>query len=195
MARWLSMSVFAVLLVGCGTGGGLQGLPGITDRLLPAGARLVVERPVPIAAGRARVFFQGGGLAGGTGIGSGSFDPYRPHCALEIDSVDHEGFEIRPGSFAIVRVQRSLESVVHNGSVQVAALLSFGPWLSDRDRYHDGYHLWLDSAEQPGVRRLTCYGVFAEWPDLRPPTLAEMQAALGDFATIRGPMPGEFDRG
>ena len=49
---------------------------------------------------------------------------------------------------------------------------------------YSGYHFWLASEKQPDVRRMTCYGVYAEAGDLSPPTLAEIRRALRGVAEI-----------
>jgi hypothetical protein len=150
------------------------------------GGSLLLKQAVTVPAGKARVFIQSGRVAESGGWLGGRFDQYLSHCALEIDAVDHAGFTIRPDSFRITRVQHSLTPVVMRTPLQVAARVPVGSLDSDGSgAYHEGYHLWLASAAQPAVRRLSCYGVYAEPPDLAPPTLAEMRAALGDLAEIR----------
>lgn len=181
-----------VFLAGCQQSSGVRDAQ--SGGYLPLqNATLVLHQSVEVAAGRARVFFQDGGLAGPGGLGRGTYNSYRPHCALEIDSVKHSGFVINPGTFGISLVQRSIESVVSADEIRVAAWPALaGRYGRNSDRFHDGYHFWLVSSDQPMVRRLTCYGVFARPSDLFPPTLDEINAALGDVATVGGPVPGEW---
>jgi hypothetical protein len=47
-----------------------------------------------------------------------------------------------------------------------------------------GFHLWLDDEADANLMRLTCLGVLADPADAYPPTLAEIQAALGELATL-----------
>ena len=62
-----------------------------------------------------------------------------------------------------------------------------GSWFyRDDDRFHDGYHFWLASETQPQVMRLSCFGVYARWPDLYPPTLDDIAAALGEIEVSVG---------
>ena len=132
-------------------------------------------------AGRARVFLQGGAPVRG-------FDQYRPHCALEIRSVQHDGFEVAPGIFRITRVQHSLQQVVDLGGRDWAWVsIGFGLPGFGSSSFHEGYHLWLDAPERPQVMRLSCYGTYDRPPDLRPPTLTEIREALGGLAEIGGP--------
>ena len=71
------------------------------------------------------------------------------------------------------------------------------PWsaytmiLTDDDggtsEVYEGYHLWLESSDQPDVRRLSCRGVYAMPAYAKPPSIAEIRAALGAIATLRLP--------
>jgi len=151
-----------------------------------AGSELVLKQPLTIPAGRARVFIQDGAAPGSGSRVLGSFDHYRPHCAFEIRSVEHGGFTIHPDTFRIVRVQGSLVPVVWRSPVQLASLQQTGG-MDDlgSSAYYEGYHFWLVSDSQPEVRRMSCYGAYAEPYDLHPPTLQEIDRALGAIAEIR----------
>lgn len=176
-----------LLLTGCGGSSPVLESPGAAYREL-TGATLVLNREILVPAGRARVFIQDGGTsAGGHSRVSGSFDHYRPHCGLEVRHVDHAGFTIRPDEFRITRVQGTLQQVVSRAPLRVAglSLVSGGMDGDGSAAYHEGYHFWLMSATQPEVRRMSCYGTFAEPPDLAPPTLDEIARALGDVAELR----------
>jgi len=152
-----------------------------------SGSELVLKQQLRIPAGKARVFVQDGGSADAPSrVLSGGFDHYRPHCGFEIESVDHAGVLIEPDTFRITRVQGSLQQVVQSKPVQVAGLWLMGGMDSPgASSYHQGYHFWLSSERQPQVRRMSCYGVFAEPYDLYPPTLQEIRQALGQIAEIR----------
>jgi len=50
-----------------------------------------------------------------------------------------------------------------------------------------GCHLWLASAEQPDVRRLTCVGVDSVPFTARPPSIDQIRDALGTVATLHLP--------
>jgi hypothetical protein len=144
-------------------------------------AEVVLERDIRVPAGQARVFVQGGEAISKGGL-SGTFDSYRPHCAFEIGSVDHDGYLIRAGVFRITRVESSIVPVVSAAPVVVA--WSGGFVGGGSQAYYDGYHFWLTSDADPSVRRMTCYGVYAEPYDLYPPTLGEINAALGNVARL-----------
>lgn len=148
------------------------------------GRQVELRRALPVAAGKARVFLQQG-RDGNAQIVDSGFDQYRPHCAFEIRNVDHGGVTIEPDTFQIVRVQHSLQPVVDSGQLRVASIdvAMVGIW-GDRSSYHEGYHFILYSERQPEVMRMSCYGAYAEPPDLAPPTLAEIQGALRGIAAL-----------
>lgn len=176
----------ALLLAGCGgdalvrddAAGAYVGLTG-------AEVQLIV--PVKVAAGKARVFIQGGDVPRNRNpyIGGG-FNQYRPHCAFEIRNVDHDGVIIEPDTFRIVRTQESLQEVVQAPGRQFAGLglmIGSGVWGGGAS-YHLGYHFTLYSERQPDVMRMSCYGVYAERYDLYAPTVGEIRAALRGVAEI-----------
>ena len=144
------------------------------------GAQLQLLQPLPVRAGKARVFVQDGAVRGG-------FNQYDTHCAFEIDSIDHDGMTIEPDTFQVVRVQRSVVQVVQSGPLRLAGLWQVNAGLDGfgSSSYHDGYHFWIYSERQPEVMRMTCYGVFAPPGELQPPSLEDVRRALGGLAEIR----------
>ncbi|MGB5202071.1 MAG: hypothetical protein WBN68_17715 [Sedimenticolaceae bacterium] len=150
------------------------------------GARVVLKKDIGVAAGRARVYIQDGGPdARQARVRSSGFDSFRPSCAFEIDSVDHPGVTISADSFLITRVQATVVEVVSLTPVQVAGLrLTGAGGIDGGPMLYSGYHFWLASEKQPDVRRMTCYGVYAESGELYPPTLAEIRRALRGVAEI-----------
>lgn len=186
MRTYTILTSSALLLAACNRSASVLEAPGAAYRTL-TGATLVLNQEVVVPAGRARVFIQDGGASvGGRSLIGGSFDQYRPHCGLEIRSIDHTGHPIRPDEFQITQVQGSLQEVVLRAPLKVASLgLAGGMDDGGSTAYHEGYHFWLRSPTQPEVRRLSCYGAYAEPPDLEPPTLEEIGRALGDVAELR----------
>lgn len=183
--RNLSWSLIGVLLItGCQSSSGVRdqrsgNYPALQQPVF------VVHQSLTVPAGKARVFLQAGGLVRSRGLGRGRYDLYQPHCALEVDVVDHDGFVVEAGTFAVTEIQRSVVSVVKREQW----LASGAAWLAghfrrNNDRFHDGYHFWLASTDQPLVRRLSCFGVYARPVDLYPPTLDEINRALGNVATL-----------
>jgi len=175
---WM-VAVVAFFLAGCETMSNLEPVSDLTRDLRGNQVSFVLHQDVTIPAGRARLFLQDGRIVGGRNL-------YRPHCGLEIDSVDHTGFPVSAETFDVVRIQRTTVQIALQGEAHVASTrMAFGPFRDSSDRFHEGYHFWLRSQRQPAVMRLTCYGVYARPIDLRPPTLEEIEAALGEVGTLR----------
>lgn len=187
MLRVIWVLVFTpLLLAGCQSSPDIERVSDLTRDLRQKQVSFVLQQDVTIPAARSRVFLQDGGIVGGRNL-------YRPHCSFEIDSVDHTGFPIAAEIFDVVRIQRSTVQIASQSTPEVASLsVASGIGLRiNSDRFHDGYHFWLQSDRQPMVRRLTCYGVFARPADLRAPTLGEINAALGDVGVVQ--VQGEDD--
>jgi hypothetical protein len=180
MKMRLTLLSAALLLAGCQTNSTVRDVAGKDQFTQLTGASLILNQALPIRAGQARVFVQGGRVSTG-------FNSYRPSCGFEIGSVQHGGVEIEPDTFAITSVQGSLTPVVSTEPMRFAALNLAGAEGLDggSQAYYQGYHFWLSSEQQPDVRRMTCYGVYAEPYELYPPTLAEIREALGTIAEIR----------
>jgi hypothetical protein len=182
MNRYLALIAFSsIVAAGCQSTATVRQGAGSPEIGLQR-AEVVLERDIFVPAGRARVFVQGGeAISGGGSVAA--FDSYRPHCAFEIRSVDHEGYPIRAGVFRVTRVESTIVPVVSAAPLRVA--WSGGFVGGGSQAYYDGYHFWLSSDNDTEVRRMTCYGIYAEPYELYPPTLGEINAALGDVARLR----------
>ena len=169
----------ALFLAGCATTPNLRGASDLTRDLRGHQVSFVLNQDVTVPAGRARLFLQDGEIVGGRNL-------YQPHCILEVDSVDHQGFPVSAGRFDVVRIQRSTVQIAAQRGFRLAStVMAFDAWRDNSDRFHDGYHFWLQSDTQPSVMRLTCYGVFERPSHLRPPTLEEIGVALGEVGRLK----------
>ena len=156
--------------------------------VIPEGSLIELHQPLEIRAGSARIWLQRGRVAPG-------HDWYAPSCNLEIRTLDRERSQtVVPGTFVIRRVQQMEERVeLRQPEVQLAAL-GFGGRLRVGD-YDDGgmmgmwrgFHLWLESEEQPDVLRMTCMGTFADPLEVRPPSLQDLRVVFGEIATLHLP--------
>jgi len=147
------------------------------------GSTLTLHQPIIIPRDRARIWLVGGRL-------SRNSANYRTACALEVRRLSRDGPQTIPaGAIRITRIQ--------NYWTEVAAAI--GPSRGDIGfhlaRYGDsgdsgysmirtGYHFWLDDSVTPNLKRLTCLGVLADPPEADPPSLREIDAALGGLATL-----------
>jgi hypothetical protein len=116
-----------------------------------------------------------------------AFDSFWPNCNFEVGRLDQENSQIiEPDRFTVRRSQFLTEEVVQRAeAVHLASLrLADGQDSGGHSMIYEGWHLWLESPDQPDVRRLTCRGVFADPHRADPPSIAEIRDALGDIATL-----------
>ena len=150
---------------------------------VPEDSLLELHQPVKIPPGTTRTWIQRGRAVSG-------FDRYWPSCNLEVGRLDRDQAQvIEPDRFVVRRSQFLREEVAGRmRPLRVASLRVAG---MDDDGGHsmifEGWHLWLESAEQPDVRRLTCRGAFADPWRAEPPSIEQIRAALGAVATLRLP--------
>lgn len=176
----LTLALCTTLLAGCIGGATVREDARINRYLDLVGGQVELLQPLQVPAGKARVFLQKGKLRSG-------FDFYTPHCSFEIRSIDHNGITIDPDSFEITRVTGEMTEIVQTGTLRVAALRLSGVDDGGISQYFEGYHFSLNSARQPEILRMNCFGLHAEPGDLRPPTLREIDATLGDIAHLHPP--------
>jgi len=178
--RVLLLATLALLFGGC-VGGATVRVESGVDRFIDlVGGRVELREPLQVPAGKARVFLQHGKVRSG-------FDFYVPHCSFEIRSVDHDGVTIAADTFGITRVTHEITEVVQLDRVRFASLASADVDAGGISQRFEGYHFSLNSARQPEVMRMSCFGLHAQPGDLWPPTLREIGATLGDIARLYPP--------
>lgn len=168
------VTVSAVALVAC-VSNEWSADPTSPHSRVPVGSTFVLERRVRIPAGKTRVFFRGGR--------SGAV----PECSVEVRKLDDEAVQtVEPGSFRIRRVQNLATQVVSNSRRErpSARACSMGGGSTGNIMIYEGYHLWLDAADQPNLMRLSCYGVFDDQAYAKPPSVQEIQLALSEIGRI-----------
>jgi len=180
---WLAIPT---LLAGCTTGFTLS-MSSSPSTPVPKGALIELQQTTTIRPGSTRVWFQSGRLAPG-------YDWYEPTCSLEVRRLDqHAEQTIQPGRFTVRRIQlmRDQARLDMRGpqlaAVNVLAGLGGGLGNNGYFRIWKGYHFWLESAEQPDVLRMTCKGGYADEWEARAPSLADIQNALGEMASVHLP--------
>ncbi len=145
-------------------------------------AALEVHRDITIPSGRARSL-----LPKRTQISH--INEFQPFCQLEITTLREHAQTVHPDRFTVIRVGRSMEEIVEARQVMLAGLGGGGLGQSDNDssgptRITQMFRLRLHSDRQPDVRSLACGGAFDTPGDADAPTLQEIAAALGDYATL-----------
>jgi hypothetical protein len=176
----------AALLGGCGTVRILDEAGTYTPL---AGGEVELLRPLTVAPDRTRVFLQ-------RGVVVDKRDLYEPSCNLEIRTLASTERRIEPDRFAITRAGVGVDQVVEHGDLRLAQVgigVGIGP-LADRG---DGpsqvmyvLELRLSSERQPDVLRMSCVSAQDDPGRIEMLTLAEIRAALGDYARI-SPPPGD----
>ncbi|EGV16505.1 hypothetical protein [Thiocapsa marina] len=185
LVRSTAFGLLAVLLGGCETlvrQSADSGWVGI-----PPGSALTLNRPVQVQPGRARVFLVDRGSAASRESGTS--------CVLEVRRIDAEAIQTIPaGTVEITRVQDYIALV--SSRVPTPTLdrgvrfqLAGHGDSGGSQMIRPGYHFWLDDSQDPNLMRMTCLGRLDDPAYTRAPTLAEIQAVLGDVATLEVALP------
>ncbi len=145
--------------------------------LPPVGSTLLVKKPIEVPGGATRIFLQRGEL-----FRKADFDRYHPSCSLELRKLAEVARVIQPGSFTISKVQRLMQEVVRREAP--APGLMRVDYEGGKPMVVHGYHLWLGSAEQPDVMRMTCRGYFDDLNRAEPPSLNDVFESMGDYAEL-----------
>lgn len=182
MKRLLLALAGAALVAGCGP------VPRDENYVYyhpPVGTQVTVHKTLDIPPGRARVFLQNGQIVAYT-----ARNQYYPNCEFEINTVDDTVRQIQPDTFRVNRVQIKRDQVAQSRPVQVAGVgIGIGMGIGDIGSTNIMWvvEMYLKSAQQPDVLRLTCRGGEDRPSDAEPPSINEMRHALGDYASIELP--------
>jgi hypothetical protein len=174
MLRYLIVLLTVFLLDGCGVGT-------VSDPayIIPtAGSVVKINRQLKIPGGQTRVFLQRGRV-----MAKAKFDRYYPSCNFEVWKLSQEPSVIQPDSFMVIKAGRDINQVVSLETLKVAAL-GWHRHDDDHAMIMHAVHIYLQSATQPNVYRLTCRGWLAVPAEAEKPTVADMREALGDYASI-----------
>lgn len=174
------VALLATLLSACGTTPVRD--PSSPYFLPPDGSRLMVHKPIAIAAHRGWTYIQGGDLIAQSGVLSfQGVDQYYPHCMMELHSRNADRFIIEPDEF-IIHKTAHYEELVQARPVTVA-----GRGLSVSDAGLTAINMqtiyYLHSERQPEVWRMVCQ----HWDDPHTAqflTLAQIRSVLGELVSI-----------
>ena len=179
MKAFLAIVLSSLLSAACTQSGWVKQDTASHYYLPPTGTQVELKQALTIPPGRTRVFLQGGKVTQG-------FDQYAPNCNFEIRTLSEQPQVISPEAFLVVKVQRLTEEVVLLSKPFRVAGMGFAGMDSDSGEpmIVRGVHLWFGSDTQPDVMRLTCRGGFDDPWRVDPPSINEMQTALGDYARL-----------
>ncbi len=154
---------------------------------ISTGSVLSLEAPLTIPAKKVSILFQYGEVL----PPSYWFDQYEPYCKFELWTKNQTAVTVNPDRFTIHRVVvGSTPILVGNPSLMVASAGGLTPLLMAKDDDGDSSYLrfytelYLQSAKQPDVYRLTCNYIDDPWVGL-PLSIQEIRAALGEVFTLR----------
>jgi len=153
------------------------------------GSILELHQDVVIPPGRTRVFFQQGRLSYG-------INEYKPHCQLRVRDISAQPQPVHADRFTIDKVFGSVDQIVGNGSIQLAAVgvtvIAGGGGNGNgngESRQTYFYFMELQADKQPHVTYFVCGGVLDDPPLANYPTIQEIRASLGGYATLI--LPGD----
>ena len=179
----LRLSVLPVLALLGGCYASVEPQNGNNALSTSQGSTLSINKKIEIKPSHTRVFIQ-------DGIIVSQFNHYKPGCNIEVRKKDDENWQfIQPADYRVVSSQQTREEVVlfsPGQETMVASLLKTAAagvdgGLSD---IYLGIHFHL-SGEDSNVMRLSCRGVLAAPHEAKPPTLKEIQQALGDIMHLK----------
>lgn len=177
--RW---TLLACLLLPAGCGPLLIRDTG-RDTYVPAQAgTFELRKAITVGGGRTRAYLQDGEPVAGV-------NEFRPHCQLQVNTLEDAPRTVHPDTFTITRVSTRTDQVVQSVPLRLAALnafrrVRFGHDDGGETRRMHVYLFYLHSDRQPDVRALICGGAF-DTPGLAErPSLQEIAAALGAYGTL-----------
>ncbi|MEE8428139.1 MAG: hypothetical protein V3S33_01375 [Gammaproteobacteria bacterium] len=136
---------------------------------------MVLHRAVVIAPGYARVYFQNGQAAPAT-------NEFEPYCRLELRQVLPIPQTIHPDEFVITKVAYDTTHVAAVFGLKLAH--GGGGGVSDIIKV---WRMRLHSEQQPDVLHLVCGGAVNAPSRARTPSVTQIRAALGSYASLRLP--------
>ena len=144
-----------------------------------SGGEFILHRDIAISPGRVRVAFQDGVLAHGV-------SEFSPRCELEVMKILDEPQTVPAGTYRIDKVRGMTHQVLYpNGDIKLAASGIIGLDTGSTQWIMESYRMTLRSDLLEDVLLLHCGGAYDYPFRARYPTLKEMQASLGDYATIK----------
>lgn len=151
------------------------------------GEVFILKQALTIPAEKARVYIQFGKAAAG-------FSHFEQHCRLEIKQLQDKMTVIQPDKFRISKVSIGEEQVASNRATPSIQLAFTGSALASNDNQRpetmDYVHLYLRSAKQPNVLRLTCAGALSngdpfDAPNSYRPQRQQINRILGTIGQIQ----------
>jgi hypothetical protein len=148
---------------------------------LPVRTTVVLQQDLPVPAGHARVFLQYGKV-----VEQRHLKPYQASCNFEQREVSDGSAVIKADRFTVTAVSSGEDYVVQGSPLIYAGWQMSG--FNDSVSMVNAYVRYeLSSPNQPQVMRLTCHGGFDFQGRAQPPSLTEINAAVGEAVKFELP--------
>lgn len=156
----------------------------------PKGSTVILHENLQFAPQTARVFLQRGQTH------QYGFNRYYPWCYIQVNTVVNTPQTLRSDTFDVYRVVSRSEEVVENEPIRLAGVsiqtgegvrLAVGDGGGGPSTVTQTVQLWLRSDQQSDVRKMVCGGAEDNPATALPPSILEIQGALGAIATLKIP--------
>lgn len=168
--RIIPTALFSLLLLA-----GCQSPAPHADDVFPGGTRIRLERPLTIPADSATVRLQFGHV-----VASNAVQETEPYCIFEVNDVGTTPNTVAAGEFQVVAVERRVQDF--SGMPMSPYMNPLAGW--GRDSPSQMYFITrfqLHSAQQPGVRSLSCQSNQINIGSRHFLGLGEMRQAVGSY--------------
>jgi hypothetical protein len=151
------------------------------------GSILELHQDIVIPPRRTRVFFQEGRILY-------VINDFKPHCQLRVRDISEQSQSVHANRFTIENVYGFEDEIVSSDRIHLAA--AGGTVIAGGDGGGDGesrltffYFMGLHAEKQTNVTYLVCGGALEDPAFAEYPTIQEIRAAMGDYATLI--LPGD----
>lgn len=145
---------------------------------------LELHQDVVIPPRRTRVFFQEGRMLYG-------INDYKPHCQLRVRNISEQPQAVHADRFTIDNVYGAEDTIVSSDLIRLAAaggtVIAGGGGNgggNGETRLMYFYFMGLHAEKQTNVTYLVCGGALEDPAFAAYPTIQEIRAAMGDYATL-----------
>ena len=143
---------------------------------------LELHKDIDIPPRRTRVFFQEGRMLYG-------INDYKPHCQLRVRDISEQSQSVHADRFTIDNVYGAEDEIVSNGRIRLAAaggavIAGGNGGGNGENRLMYFYFMGLHAEKQTNVTYLVCGGALEDPAFAAYPTIQEIRAAMGDYATL-----------
>ena len=143
---------------------------------------LELHKDIDIPPRRTRVFFQEGRMLYG-------INDYKPHCQLRVRDISEQSQSVHADRFTIDNVYGAEDEIVSNDRIRLAAaggavIAGGNGGGNGENRLMYFYFMGLHAEKQTNVTYLVCGGALEDPAFAKYPTIQEIRAAMGDYATL-----------